>query len=196
VYIVAVVAVIGAYLLGTFPTAILVGRSTGHDPTREGSGNPGASNLFRTSGRGAGALVLAGDVAKGSAATGLGLWIDGRPLAYACLLAAIIGHSFPAFRRFRGGKGVATAGGGVIVVLPVVAAACLIAFAIVVKALKKASLGSLVMAVMVPLGAALIRRPGWEVVAATLVGLLIVARHRSNIRRLVSGTELDVVDAN
>ena len=103
--------VVPAYLLGTFPTAIVVGRRVGRDPTAEGSGNPGASNTFRTMGRRAGATVLVGDVAKGALAAALGLLSGNRAVGVAGGLAAVLGHVAPATRRFRGGKGVATGRG-------------------------------------------------------------------------------------
>jgi acyl phosphate:glycerol-3-phosphate acyltransferase len=192
VYLVDVAAVVGAYLVGTFPTAILIGRTTGHDPTREGSGNPGASNVYRTSGRTAGATVLLGDVAKGMIAAGIGWAIDGRLLGFACVVAATLGHSYPVFRRFRGGKGVATAGGGIWVLMPIVAAICIATFFLLVKVLNKASLASLVIAAMVPLGAIALRRPGWEIVFCVAIFGIITVRHTGNIRRLLSGTELPV----
>jgi glycerol-3-phosphate acyltransferase PlsY len=104
---VEVLVVALGYLLGTIPTAELVGRRAGHDPTLEGSGNPGASNVFRTVGARAGALVFAGDVVKGMVATGIGLAAGDRMLALVCGAAAVVGHIAPVTRRFRGGKGVA-----------------------------------------------------------------------------------------
>src|SRR5689334_17894800 len=98
-----------AYLAGMFPTARLVGGRTGHDPTHEGSGNPGASNVYRLAGRRAGAMVFLGDFAKGALAAGVGLAVGGRALGLACGAAAVAGHIAPVTRRFRGGKGVATA---------------------------------------------------------------------------------------
>src|SRR6266480_4744077 len=88
-----------SYLLGTFPTALIVARLTGHDPTTEGSGNPGASNVYRLAGAKAGLAVFLGDAAKGAAATSMGRAIGGPRLALACGLAAVVGHVFPVFRR-------------------------------------------------------------------------------------------------
>ena len=95
-----------AWALGTFPTAVLVARAHGHDVTREGSGNPGASNVARLVGWRAGALVLVIDFAKGAIAAGVGLAVGGRAGAFALGVAAIVGHTFPLYRK--GGKGVAT----------------------------------------------------------------------------------------
>jgi glycerol-3-phosphate acyltransferase PlsY len=181
--------VVPAYLLGTFPTALLVGRREGRDPTREGSGNPGASNTFRTMGRRAGAVVLAGDVAKGALAAGLGLATGNRAVGVACGLAAVVGHVFPATRGFRGGKGVATGAGMAIVLLPGVALALAAVWVVAVKVFRAASAGSVVVAVGFPLGAALVGRPLGEVLAFAAGSLLIVVRHRENLERLRRGEE-------
>src|SRR3954471_22016442 len=87
-----------SYLLGTFPTALIVARLTGHDPTTEGSGNPGASNVYRLAGARAGLAVFLGDAAQGAVAAGVGRAVGGPPLALACGLAAVVGHVFPVFR--------------------------------------------------------------------------------------------------
>lgn len=181
--------VVPAYLLGTFPTAILVGRWRGHDPTTEGSGNPGASNAFRTMGRRAGALVLLGDLAKGAVAGGAGLATGNRAVAVACGLAAVLGHVAPVTRGLRGGKGVATAGGMALVLLPVPALALAALWLVVAKLTDAAAVGSLVIAAGLPVAAALVGRPAGEVVAFAVCGLLVVARHRGNIDRLRRGEE-------
>src|SRR5438874_8450805 len=101
------------YLLGTFPSAVLVARARGVDITRQGSGNPGASNVIRVLGWRAGAVVLATDFAKGAAAAGGGLAAGGRAGAYVVGIAAVVGHTYPPGRK--GGKGVAAAGGMLVV---------------------------------------------------------------------------------
>src|SRR5207249_3926010 len=107
-----------AYFLGTFPAAQVVSQRAGRDPTREGSRNPGASNVYRLAGRRAGLAVFAGDLAKGLVAAGVGLAVGGRPLGMLCGAAAVLGHVFPVTRGFRGGRGVATAGGLALVLFP------------------------------------------------------------------------------
>ncbi|MGD9703341.1 MAG: glycerol-3-phosphate 1-O-acyltransferase PlsY [Acidimicrobiia bacterium] len=188
------VLVLAAYLIGTFPTAILVGRQTGHDPTSEGSGNPGASNVYRTAGRRAGAMVAIGDIAKGALPALAGWLIGGRAVGFACWVAAVVGHILPATRRFRGGKGVATAGGGVLVLLPLVAACCLAAFVLAIKRFKTASIGSIVMFVLGPVLTAAFGRPGWEVAVVAAVSVIVLARHAGNIKRLATGDELGLGD--
>jgi glycerol-3-phosphate acyltransferase PlsY len=188
-----VLLILGSYVLGTFPTAILVGRRKGVDPTKEGSGNPGATNMYRTAGKAAGALVLVGDIVKGLVIPIVGLVVDGRPLAMVCWAAAVVGHIFPVWRKFRGGKGVATAGGGVILLFPYVAAICVAIFVVTVKLTKRGSLGSIIMSAAVPALAAAFGRPGWEVAVAGAVCGVVILRHWSNIKRLVTGREAAVV---
>lgn len=180
--------VVPAYLLGTFPTAILVGRRRGRDVTAEGSGNPGASNTLRTMGRRAGALVLLGDLGKGVAAAGAGL-LAGRGVGVACGVAAVLGHVAPVTRRFRGGKGVATAAGMAAVLVPVVAAALAVVWALTAKLTGTASKASIAIAAGFPVGAAIIGRPAAEVAAFAACGALVVARHRENLGRIRRGEE-------
>jgi glycerol-3-phosphate acyltransferase PlsY len=186
---VPVLAVALGYLLGTAPTALLVGRRIGRDPTREGSGNPGASNVYRTAGAKAGAMVFAGDLLKGVLATAIGWWAGDRVLALACGAAAVVGHVAPVTRRFRGGKGVATAVGMVVVLFPVVAAVAAVAWGTVAKLSGKASAASIVVAVLLPVGVAAIGRPLVEVLGVSAVAVLVVVRHAGNIERLVRGDE-------
>jgi glycerol-3-phosphate acyltransferase PlsY len=181
--------VVPAYLLGTFPTAIVVGRREGRDPTVEGSGNPGASNTFRTMGRRAGATVLLGDIAKGAVAASAGLATGNRAIGVACGLAAVLGHVAPATRRFRGGKGVATSAGMAAVLLPVPAVGLAVLWLLAVKVVGAASAGSLAVAAGLPVGALAAGRPAGEVAAFAACGLLVVARHRDNLERLRRGEE-------
>lgn len=184
-----VAAVVVGYLLGTFPTAQLVGRRLGFDPTADGSGNPGASNTTRLGGARAGAVVLAGDAAKGALAAGLGWLVEGRTAAWIVGAAAVVGHLWPVTRRFRGGKGVATVAGVGVVCEPLGALALAVVFAVVAKASGKAAVASLTVAALLPVVAALRGHEPVEVAVAAGLGLLIVVRHRSNIRRLLAGTE-------
>lgn len=181
--------VVPAYLLGTLPTAILVGREAGHDPTREGSGNPGASNTFRTMGRRAGVTVLVGDLAKGAVAAGIGLASGDRSLGVACGLAAVLGHVAPATRRFRGGKGVATGAGMAAVLLPLPSVGLAVLWLATVKVVGVASAGSLAVAVGLPVAAAVVGRPAGEVAAFAACGVLVVVRHLGNLGRLRRGEE-------
>lgn len=186
---VAILAV-PAYLLGTFPTAVLVARAGGHDVTAEGSGNPGASNVARIMGWKAGLLVMAGDLAKGALAAGVGWAVAGRETAYILGILAVLGHTYPVTRRFKGGKGVATAGGMLAVLYPLVSVVLAVVWFVAARVLKLASVGSLVVAVLFPVGVAISGQPGWEVALAGALAVLVVLRHLPNLRRLLQGREL------
>ena len=187
--VLAVVLVVAAYAVGTFPTAHIVGRHIGHDPTAEGSGNPGASNVYRLAGRRPGILVGLVDLAKGAVPVGVALLVAGRPEAHAVWVAAVAGHVWPVTRGFRGGKGVATAGGGGIVVGPLVGLACALLFVVVVRFGRMASLGSLSIALAFPVVSAIIGRPWWEVGVAAGIAAILVIRHRANIGRMIRRNE-------
>lgn len=185
---------IPAYLVGTFPSAQLVASRRGHDPTREGSGNPGASNVYRVAGRRAGVAVLLLDLAKGAVPAAIGLWAggadDGRLVALVCGLAALAGHVAPATRRFRGGKGVATAGGMAVVLFPILAVPLALLFVAVAGLTRVAALGSLAMAAAFPVLVAMSGRPGVEILGCAVASALVVVRHHGNISRLLGGREL------
>lgn len=185
----AVAAIAASYLLGTFPTAVLVGRRRGVDPTVAGSRNPGATNILRTAGRRAGALTLVVDVAKGAVAAGFGWLVGGHALGLACGIAAVIGHIAPVTRGFRGGKGVATAAGMALVLYPWAAAIAAAGFGLVAAVTRVASLASIVATALLPLAAALAGAPAGEVAALGGCAAVIVARHHDNIVRLVHGEE-------
>jgi glycerol-3-phosphate acyltransferase PlsY len=191
----APLVVVVAYLLGTFPTAALIGRMTGHDPTAEGSGNPGATNVLRTSGRGAGVAVLAIDVAKGALAVGLGLLVGDHTLGVIAGAAAVLGHVAPVGRRFRGGKGVATAAGAGAVAFPALSLVLGVVFVVTVAVTRRVSVGSLVLALLLPVGVALGGGSGLEVLVTAGVSLVVIARHHENIRRLIRREEAPVLRA-
>jgi acyl phosphate:glycerol-3-phosphate acyltransferase len=179
-----------AWVLGTFPSALLVARAHGHDILSEGSGNPGASNVHRLLGWKAGALVLLLDFAKGAAAAGAGLAIEGR--AGACILgvAAVVGHTYPLYRK--GGKGVAAAGGALIVLYPFIVLGLGVLWFIVARVLHKASLASLLATILFPIAVFVLGYDRWEVGVVAGLALLVVVRHAANIRRLLRHEEIDL----
>ena len=181
--------VAGAYLLGTFPSARLAARHEGVDPTAAGSGNPGATNVYRTAGRRAGALTLAGDLFKGAAAAGVGWAVGGHGLGVACGVAAVAGHVAPLTRRLQGGKGVATGAGMALVLFPLPALVSGAAFAVVTGLSRRVSLGSMAAVAVLPVAAGLLGAPGLEVAALAASAVLVIARHRANIGRLWRGEE-------
>jgi glycerol-3-phosphate acyltransferase PlsY len=181
--------VVAAYLLGTFPTALVAAGRRGVDPTRSGSRNPGATNVLRTAGRRAGVVTLAGDLAKGAIAAGVGWAVGGHGLGVACGVAAVVGHVLPVTRSFRGGKGVATAAGMGLVLYPLAMAVAAGVFALTAGISRMVSLGSIAAVVVMPPAAAALGAPGREVAALGACAVLVVARHRENLVRLVRGEE-------
>lgn len=179
-----------AWLLGTFPSAQLVARAHGRDILQEGSGNPGASNVGRLLGWKAGALVLLLDFAKGAIAAGAGLAIDGR--AAACILgvAAVVGHTLPLYRK--GGKGVAAAGGALVVLYPLIVVGLAVIWVLVARVLHKASLASLLITILFPIAVFVLGFDRWEVGVVGGLALLVVVRHAANIRRLLRREENDL----
>jgi glycerol-3-phosphate acyltransferase PlsY len=178
-----------AYLIGTFPSASLVARASGVDIRRVGSGNPGASNVTRALGWRKGIWVFVLDAAKGALAAGLGLAVDGRLAGYVLGAAAIIGHVFPIWNRFRGGKGVATGGGVVAVLSPIAFVALIPVWFVLSKLTGKASVASIAVVALLPLGVALEQRSWWEIGAIIVLCVLVMARHMGNIRRLLARGE-------
>jgi acyl phosphate:glycerol-3-phosphate acyltransferase len=179
-----------AWLLGTFPSATLVARTKGRDILAEGSGNPGASNVGRLLGWKYGLAVLLMDFTKGAIAAGVGLAVGGRPGAFILGAAAVIGHTFPLYRK--GGKGVACAGGMLFVLFPLIAAGLAFVWFFVARVLKKASLASLLITILFPIIAALAGYDLWEVLVLTALALLVIVRHAANIRRLLRREEIDL----
>lgn len=189
---VAALFVVAGYLLGTMPTAVMVARRRGHDPTAEGSGNPGASNVYRTAGRRAGAFVLLGDLGKGVVAAGAGRLLDAQVLAALCGAAAVAGHVLPVTRGFRGGKGAATFAGAALVVQPVVGLAAAAGWALVTLVGRRPSLASVGLAIAVPLAVAAVGAPAAVVAAIAAAGGLVLVRHAANIGRLLQGAEAPI----
>ncbi len=184
------VVLLVAYLVGSVPVGYSVARWLGRlDIRRYGSGNVGATNVTRVMGARAGALVLAGDVAKGALAAWMGLRLLGVQGAVAGGLLAVIGHSWPVFLRFSGGKGVATGLGAVAVISVPVAVVMVAIWAGVVLATRYVSLGSIISASTAPVWLWLVFRD-WPVVAGGVLMVLIITwRHQSNVRRLLSSSE-------
>jgi glycerol-3-phosphate acyltransferase PlsY len=179
-----------AYLLGTFPSATLVARRRGVDVTAEGSGNPGASNTFRLLGWKAGALVFAMDLLKGALAALAGLAVDGHRGAYVLGVAAVLGHVLPVTRKFKGGRGVATGAGVLLVIFPLLTLGMAALWGALARVTHKASVASVTVAIVFPIAVALAGHEAGDIIVISVMALLVVARHLSNVRRLVKGEEL------
>ncbi|MAT37171.1 MAG: acyl-phosphate glycerol 3-phosphate acyltransferase [Acidimicrobiaceae bacterium] len=181
--------VVVSYFIGTFPSAHLVAGRVGLDPTKRGSGNPGAANVYRIVGQWSGIAVFFADFLKGVLAASIGYAAGGKYLGVICWGAATLGHVAPLTRRLRGGKGVATAGGGAIVLFPIAAAICFGIFFVVAKTTRKASLGSITIASLLPLLIFAFGASTREILFTVGLSVLIILRHYQNIQRLLSGTE-------
>jgi glycerol-3-phosphate acyltransferase PlsY len=179
-----------AYLLGTFPSAVMVARSKGIDITSVGSKNPGASNIARVMGRWWGVAVFILDGLKGAIPAAVGLILDHRGWSYWMLGAATLGHMFPITRRFRGGKGVATVGGGMLVLHSLVSICLLGAWLAIRKLSGTASLASILITMALPLAVLASGAEAWQAWATAALGVLVMLRHVENIKRLVGGREL------
>lgn len=184
-----ILAVVIAYLLGSVSFGVLVARSRGIDIHSVGSGNTGTSNVMRVLGKKLGALVLVGDAGKGMLAAAVGVAMVDPAFGYVTLFAAVIGHAYPIFHRFRGGKSVATTLGGFIVLAPPVGVALTVIWAVILIVWKTASIGSIVVMVLtVPL-LALTGASGSDLVWSAAIVVFVLIRHSSNIHRLMQGSE-------
>jgi glycerol-3-phosphate acyltransferase PlsY len=189
----AILIVLIAYLLGAIPFGYLLVRlTTGRDVRAAGSGNIGATNVLRTSGRLAGIATLLLDIGKGY----LAVWIAGRITNHdpfwmsVAALAVMAGHAYPVFLRFHGGKAVASYVGAFLCLTPWSLAAILVVFVAVVAWTRHISLGSIIGAATFPLAAWILVKAPVPVIAASIIaGAFIIYRHRDNIRRLNQGTE-------
>ena len=205
-----VALIVGSYLVGSIPFSYLVVRLLkGADIRQHGSRNVGATNVARTFGKAPGIVALILDLAKGYAAIELGRWIVALPqwpfaaatsggpvqsrefwIALAGLVA-VIGHMFPVWLAFHGGKGVATATGVFLALDPRVILAALVVFLIVIATTKFVSLASILSAASVPLFFRFLAvgTPFWRIVISIAISILVIAKHHSNIARLTQGTE-------
>ncbi len=183
--------VLGGYLLGSIPFGYLLPRVVrGEDIRRQGSGNVGASNVWRVYGRSLGIPVALLDVAKGFVPALVGLELGGDWVGVLAGAAAMIGHARPVFLGFsKGGKMVATAGGVAFALAPLAALGCLVVWLVTFAVFRYASLASMVTASALPLLCLVFGVP-WPVVGfAAVAALGVLALHRHNIRRLLAGTE-------
>jgi len=186
----AVLAVTFGYLLGSIPFAFLLSRQRGIDLRRSGSGNIGASNVLRTTGVRAAVIAMVLDGVKGTVAVLVAQLLAAGPIAAViAAFASVVGHVYPIWLRFRGGKGVATAAGAFAVLAPEALGIASCVFFIAVLATRFISVGSIAGALTLVLVAAFSDAPGIVAIGATGCALIIFYRHRENLARLVAGTE-------
>ena len=183
----SIAAIILSYFLGNISPAILIGRAKGIDIRRQGSGNPGTTNVLRVLGIKAAAGTLVIDTLKGVAAVLLGRYIGGQELAMVCGVAVVAGHLWPVVFQFRGGKGIATTFGVVLTLEPLlglIEAAVALIFMLVSQ---RVSVGSLTAAVLLPF-AAWYFDPAY-VPATVVMAVIVIWKHRGNIKRLIKKEE-------
>ncbi|ACY19078.1 glycerol-3-phosphate 1-O-acyltransferase PlsY [Haliangium ochraceum] len=186
-----------AYLLGSIPVGLLLARRRGVDVRRVGSGNIGATNVARSLGKKLGIVVLLGDLLKGALPLLAFRWLGlDRQLAPVWLtivgVAPVLGHCFPLWLRLRGGKGVSTSLGVFLVLAPALAGLGVLAFALLYRTFRIASVGSMGAAISVATALWLFDHPPAEVQLGIAIALIILIQHRQNIRRLFGGSELRV----
>lgn len=192
-----IITAVAGYLFGAIPFAVIIARCCRVDIFRAGSGNPGATNVKRTCGKFAGNLCFVCDAAKGFAAASFPYWAgilgvkfaDPEILRFVGLAAAILGHSFSAFIKFRGGKGVSVTIGGLLFVMIYPILIGLVIWVAVFYASRYVSLASLALAVSLPVSGWFFFGNSVELYVAAAIAAVIFYRHRSNISRLIKGTE-------
>ncbi|MDG0996250.1 MAG: glycerol-3-phosphate 1-O-acyltransferase PlsY [Gammaproteobacteria bacterium] len=186
--------IIGSYIIGSISSAVLVSRSMGlADPRTVGSGNPGATNVLRSGNKKAAALTLIGDLAKGLLPLLVARQLQvGTELLCAMALAAIIGHMYPLFLKFKGGKGVATTLGALLGLNPILALVWISLWLAVAKITAYSSLAALIATFSIPWIAGLALQDPSITLASSLIALLVCWRHRGNIRQLIQGKEAKI----
>lgn len=186
-----IIFVVIAYLLGSIPSGILVARALGGvDPRTIGSKNIGATNVSRSAGKRAGVITLLGDLLKGAIPTFIAFRLNHDPLFVSLVgIAAFAGHLFPIYLKFKGGKGVATACGVMLVICPLAILLSALVFFIIVGIKKYVSLASIISAGMLPVFLSFSPRGKDYVFMGVAISVLIIIKHKENIKRLIEGTE-------
>lgn len=183
-----------AYLVGSIPIGVLLARLKGKDPRKTGSGNIGATNVMRSAGKVLGIITLIGDVMKGFIPTFIAMHLQ-EPCIYVALigLAVFLGHLFPVFLKFKGGKGVATGAGVYLAISPLVILTSFGIFIIVFLIWKYVSLGSLVGTAIIPLFLLFLKTtPAEYMLLSVVLTIFVFIKHKENIKRLFAGTENQV----
>lgn len=191
-----ILSAVAGYLLGSVNTSLVLGKLFYKKDVRQyGSGNAGATNTLRTLGKTAAIMVVVGDFLKGILACLIGKWLAGETSdgvyggMYVAGIMAVIGHNWPLYFGFKGGKGVMTAFAAVLMFSPLAALICLLSFVLVVAITRYVSLGSIIGGAAFPLVAWILGEQLFLILTGVLLALLIIFRHSSNISRLLDGNE-------
>jgi glycerol-3-phosphate acyltransferase PlsY len=185
-------ALVASYLIGSLSFAILIAASRGVDIRSQGSGNPGSSNVLRVLGKQTAILVLLGDGLKGAAAAWLGTVVIGPEFGYVTLFAAIVGHTFPVWHGFKGGKSVATTIGGFIFLAPAVGLVLGMMWIAIVAIWKTASIASIAVMILAVPAMWFVGRSTGELVWTGVIAIFVLVRHSSNIKRILRSNEQKV----
>lgn len=193
-FIIDALLVVFSYLIGSVPTGVIIAKYIFKiDIQKTGSGNIGATNVLRTLGKKMGALTLIGDVLKGVIPVVIAILFRpyplNQPLIFFCALGALLGHIFPIYLNFKGGKGVATALGICSVIYPFQTLLVAIVFFLVVLKTRIVSLGSILAAVSLPIFVSFRAQTGYQILLSVIISLLIIFKHKENIHRLLEGKE-------
>jgi glycerol-3-phosphate acyltransferase PlsY len=185
-----VVYIVAAYLVGSIPIGLILSKLKGKDPRKIGSGNIGATNVMRAVGKTIGIITLLGDITKGFVPTILAVYYEEPKIVITAIgIASFLGHLYPVFLKFKGGKGVATALGVYLAVSPLAILINAIIFILVLLKWRYVSLGSLVGTGLIPLTFFVLRIPQAYIYLSFIIGVLIFIKHRDNIKRLLEGKE-------
>ncbi len=186
----SVLYIIISYLVGSIPIGLILSKLKGKDPRTIGSGNIGATNVMRAAGKMLGIITLLGDILKGLIPAALAIYYREEYFIIAAIgLATFLGHLFPVYLKFKGGKGVATALGVYIAISPLAILINIIIFILVLLKWRYVSLGSLVGTGLIPLTFFVLRIPQAYIYLSFIIGVLIFIKHRDNIKRLLEGKE-------
>ncbi|MEK6790557.1 MAG: glycerol-3-phosphate 1-O-acyltransferase PlsY [Deltaproteobacteria bacterium] len=183
--------IVAAYLLGSVPTGVVVARLFGGtDPRTTGSGNIGATNVGRSAGKAAGIVTLIGDVLKGAIPVLLAFYLHPNAAFVSIVgIAVLVGHVFSVFLRFKGGKGVATACGVMLVVSPVATLIAIVVFVLIAALTRYVSIASMTAAIAIPVILVMLPGKAAFVPLGAAVCVLIIIKHRENVERLIQGRE-------
>ena len=186
-----IIACISSYVIGSIPNGLILGKAIwGVDLRQHGSKNIGATNAWRTIGKPAGISIFVLDMLKGFLGAGLGVFYAGAPeYGVLCGILAVVGHSWSLFLRFKGGKSVSTGLGVLIMLMPVIAGLVFLVWLAIVYVTRYVSLGSIVGAALVPVLAYIFDMPPVYIGFGALAAVFIIYRHKTNIERLLNGTE-------
>lgn len=182
--------IVFAYIMGSIPVGVILGKLKGVDPRKTGSGNIGATNVMRAAGKMFGIITLLCDAAKGFIPVVLAVYMGGSGYIVAMVgFAVFLGHLFPVFLKFKGGKGVATALGVYLAISPLAVLGCFVVFVIVMAIWRYVSLASIVGAIAIPVAFFILETPCEYVLMAAVIAIAVILRHKDNILRLIKGTE-------